>query len=182
MSWIVTYTGKKFYPSGGPQANQIDIIDIAHALSHMPRFAGHTEKLYSVAQHSVVVSAVLERMEQPPIVQFEGLLHDASEAYMMDLPMPIKRLPELEAYRRLESDLIDRIYHHFNIRQAHDQLVKTADIVALATEARDLMGNPQDWPSLEGVVPIPARIVPLLPSEAKIIFLERYLELTEKMK
>lgn len=180
MSWIVTYTGKRFDPT--LPNNEIDIIDIAHALSHMPRFAGHTEKLYSVAQHSVVVSAILERMEQSPIIQLEGLLHDASEAYMMDLPMPIKRLPELAAYRRLESDLIDRIYHRFNIREANDRMIKTADIVALATEARDLMGNPKDWPSLEGIVPLPARIAPLPSIEAKNLFLERYLELTEKIR
>lgn len=180
MSWILTYTGKKFDPT--LPNNEIDIVDIAHALSHMPRFAGHTERLYSVAQHSVVVSAILERMEQPPIVQLEGLLHDATEAYMMDLPMPIKRLPELEAYRRLESELADRIYHRFDIRQSHDQLVKTADIVALATEARDLMGNPKDWPVLEGIAPLPTRLTALLPGEAKIVFLERYLELTEKLR
>lgn len=180
MSWILTYTGKKFDPT--LPNNQIDIVDIAHALSHMPRFAGHTEKLYSVAQHSVVVSAILERMEQPPIIQLEGLLHDATEAYMMDLPMPIKRLPELAAYRQLEGELADRIYHRFNILHANDRLIKTADIVALATEARDLMGNPKDWPVLEGIVPLPARLEALPSIEAKNIFLERYLELTEKLK
>lgn len=180
MSWILTYTGKRFDPT--LPNNQIDIVDIAHALSHMPRFAGHTERLYSVAQHSIIVSTIVQKMGHSPIVQLEGLLHDATEAYMMDLPMPIKRLPELAAYRDLEGQLAERIYAHFEIRQTHDAVIKAADIISLATEARDLMGDPQDWPSIQGIDPLSTRLTVMTSGDAKSLFLERYLELKEKLR
>ncbi|MFG0247924.1 MAG: phosphohydrolase, partial [Phycisphaeraceae bacterium JB051] len=80
MSWIQTYTGKAFYPLR-EDPGIIDIRDIAHALSLQCRFNGHCSDFYSVAQHSVHVSEVV-----PQAFALWGLLHDAAEAYMSDLP------------------------------------------------------------------------------------------------
>ena len=82
--WIQTYTGKKFFPMN-PKTEDLDIIDIAHALSMKCRFVGHTKQFYSVAQHSVIVSW---NCSNPHL----GLLHDAAEAYLPDVPAPIKDL------------------------------------------------------------------------------------------
>lgn len=183
MSWTQTYTGRKFDPERVDEKN-INIIDIAHALSNLCRFAGHTDRFYSVAQHSVLVSGILEEQGLSPECCFAGLLHDATEAYLIDLPQPIKRLPQMEGYCAMEEVLAGVIASRFGF--AHSIMsgvqVKRADLIALATEARDLVGDPQDWQTLKGVTPVPARIKPLLPNEAKVLFLERFLELKEMME
>lgn len=179
MSWLLTYTGKRFTP-GKPQFWDFSIRDIAHALSNMPRFAGHTKKLYSVAQHSVIVSQIMRDGGLCVEAQLEGLLHDATEAYLMDLPMPIKQLEELKPYKVIEATIDEAIMASFGIRFRRPLQVKHADIVALATEARDFMGNPTDWPSIKDVLPLPEKLFPMTPDEAKIAFLERYLELREQ--
>ena len=76
-SWLQTYTGKKFYPFD-PREEEVDILDIAHALSQLCRFGGHTKEFYSVAEHCVLVS-----MCCPSEVKLLGLLHDAAEAYQI---------------------------------------------------------------------------------------------------
>ena len=60
-----------------PSSGDIAIEDIAHALSHIARFNGHTSEFYSVAQHCVLCSRV-----NPGVMSFEKLLHDAAEAYI----------------------------------------------------------------------------------------------------
>jgi hypothetical protein len=82
--YIVTYTGRRFHFLD-PKIDEISIEDIAHALSNVCRFTGHTKRFYSVAEHSCLVSALCDN-------RLEGLLHDASEAYMSDLSSPLKML------------------------------------------------------------------------------------------
>lgn len=88
--WIRTFTGKRFYPLK-PTIEDIDILDIAHALSNQCRFSGHSKWHYSVGQHSVYVSQVVRSLGGSPTDIMWGLLHDASEAYLVDLPTPVKR-------------------------------------------------------------------------------------------
>jgi hypothetical protein len=76
----------------------IRLEDIAHALSHLCRFTGHTSRFYSVAEHSVWCS----RMVHPKFAA-HALLHDASEAYLQDIPSPLKHLPEFAFYRAAET-------------------------------------------------------------------------------
>jgi len=92
-----------------PNPEDIKIIDIAHALSNLCRYGGHSPKFYSVAQHCVLCSL------QPgtPKEQMEYLLHDASEAYLVDMPRPIKR--NLADYRRIEDSLLEVIFSYFKL-------------------------------------------------------------------
>ena len=87
MSWIQVYSGKSFSPLS-PTIEDIEIEDIAHALSLQCRYAGHCLYHYSIAQHSVLVSRYVSQENK-----LWGLLLDASEAYPMDVPMPIKQHP-----------------------------------------------------------------------------------------
>lgn len=136
--WIQTFTGRQFWPLD-PRADEVCIEDIAHALSNQCRFAGHTRIFYSVAEHSVRVSDVL-----PRDLALAGLLHDASEAYLVDLPRPVKRQPEMAAYTNAEHNIMAQIAVHFGISRQFDldPQIKHVDQVLLATEARDLMCRP----------------------------------------
>src|SRR5271165_4859950 len=97
--WIQTYTGKKFFPMD-PKPEDICIEDIAHSLSMICRFTGHSREFYSVAQHSVYVSELCSEQWM-----LHGLLHDAEEAYTNDLARPIKRLKEFEFFRRAGENI-----------------------------------------------------------------------------
>ena len=106
-----TYAGKCVHPLD-PHPDEIDIEDIAHALAHVCRFLGHTDRFYSVAQHSVLVS-----QQVPAADALWGLLHDASEAYICDLAAPIKRDPSMEAYRAAEQRLMACVCRRFGLRR-----------------------------------------------------------------
>jgi uncharacterized protein len=84
-AWIQTVTGKQFWPMDA-QPEEVDIEDIAHALSLPCRFNGHCKQFYSVAEHSIHVSRVVSNENAA-----RGLLHDAAEAYLSYIPQPVKR-------------------------------------------------------------------------------------------
>ena len=96
--WITTYTGQHFYPLD-PRPHEVNMLDIAHALSMICRFNGHTQFFYSVAEHSI--RCAYHAHEQWPDrieLQLAALLHDASEAYLCDIPRPVKlQLPDYRA-------------------------------------------------------------------------------------
>lgn len=136
MAWIQTYTGKAFDPFN-PDPAKINIEDIAHSLANQCRFNGHTRQFYSVAQHCVEVASRV-RPEQQAL----ALLHDASEAYLSDLPTPIKYKPEFEFYRKAEELLQDTIYERFKVlsfRKDVDE-VKRMDKQVLLMEVGLLLG------------------------------------------
>lgn len=141
---IQTYTGKPFNPLAGENEDcgPIELIDIAHALSYLCRFNGHTKRFYSVGEHSLYVSSLLEHHE--PAIQAWGLLHDAAEAYLGDMVRPIKqRMPEFKA---IENRLLQRIAKRFDLAWPIPNVVFDADDIMLATEFRDLMHSPPQTP------------------------------------
>jgi len=166
--FVQTFSKAKLDP-WNPDPDQIRMIDIAHALSHICRFGGHCTEFYSVAQHCVLVSEYLWEKTKDIVVSCAGLLHDASEAYMVDMPNPIKaRLPD---YIKVEENLLSVIYKKFQIAPC-TTFVKNADMVLLATEARDLMDDPQDWNL--NIKPWSVVINPVGPRQARNLFSERW--------
>lgn len=167
--WIQTYSGKQFWPID-PRPEDICMEDVAHALSLICRFSGHCRRFYSVAQHSVLVSELVE-----PEFALWGLLHDASEAYLSDIARPVK--PYLANYQELELGIEKCIAERFDLVWPMPAAVKKADSIMLATEARDLMkAPPADWNFMEP--PADFTVVPRPPEKAELMFLQRLLELT----
>lgn len=137
---IRTYTGAWINPLE-PTPETILIEDIAHALANQCRFTGHVQKYYSVAQHSCHVSGWL--FQDQPLnhnTHFEGLMHDASEAYLSDIARPVKRSTTISAfYDEAEDRLMRAIADKFDFQWPTSDAVKYADDVMLRTEQRDLM-------------------------------------------
>jgi uncharacterized protein len=173
MSWILTASGRHVNLLR-PEPEQIDIRDIATALSRECRFSGQTRLHYSVAQHSVVVSRYCVGYE------LEGLMHDAPEAYLRDIPEPLKEL--LGRYVEIESNIYQAIRARYGMPMEIPLLqVRKIDLRVLAAERRDLM--PQDdrpWPCLAGVRPVESRIHPWSIEESRTAFLEKFFDLLQQ--
>ena len=133
--FIGTFSGLRFWPLL-PNPADILIADIAHALAHQCRFGGHASKFYSVAEHSVHVSQLCL-----PEHALGGLLHDASEAYLVDLPRPLKQLPEFVPYREAERRLQRAVAVWFGLPEDQPASVTEADDTMLWIEARSLLDS-----------------------------------------
>jgi hypothetical protein len=169
--FIGTFSGLRFWPLD-PDPAKILIEDIAHALAHQCRFGGHAWKFYSVAEHSVRVSQLCL-----PEHALWGLLHDASEAYLVDLPRPLKLLPEFAAYREAERRLQRAVAERFGLPEDQPASVTEADDTMLWIEAHSLLGS-MPGEAVRDTRP-PFEITdPLLPVEAERLFLARFRELS----
>lgn len=169
-AFIQTFLGGRFYPLE-PRTQDIYLTDIAHALSQLCRFTGHSRDFYSIAEHSVRVSFACD-----PNDALWGLLHDASEAYLADISSPLKRTETFEKYRAVEAALMQRICQRYDLQPEMPESVKRADLTLLATEARDLMVQaPENWCGLPA--PLPGRIMAWAPKEAEQRFHDRFNEL-----
>lgn len=171
-SYIVLYSGNLFW-FNAPEKSLFTVEDIAHALANTCRFGGHCVEFYSVAQHSVEASYIVS-----PQHAMAALMHDAAEAFVGDMPSPLKML--LPEFKTLEKRIEAEVMRRFNINLPLPAEVKHADLRMLATERRDIMPVTSDlWSILEGVKPIARRIVRMEAKEAEEIFLARYYELYE---
>lgn len=175
-SYISTYRNRHIFPLD-PDPSDIDIQDIAHALSNNCRWTGHVKSFYSVSQHSVLVSQIVE-----PENALAGLLHDASEAYLSDIARPVKYSEPMEGYREIEARLERVINEKFGLPYPMSVDVKRADDMLLTAEGYYLFNPPQQWvldklaaAGLEK--PMIAPIVCWPPATAKAMFMKRFLEL-----
>lgn len=168
-AWIQTFTGLQFWPMDA-RPEEVDILDIAHSLSMLCRFNGHCRRFYSVAEHAVHVSHVVGGEHAG-----WGLLHDAAEAYISDMPQPIKR--ELPWFRTCEERLQAVIAQRFGLPTPMPAVVKQADMVLLATEKRALMARePAPWEDLPAPLD-PSMIHAWSPERAEQAFLARFHDL-----
>ncbi len=148
----------------------IDTRDISHALAHLCRFNGHTHEFYSVAQHSCMVADLV-----PAEHKLAALLHDATEAYIGDMVRPIKEV--MAAYQQMEHVLWLQICVRFDLGPLLPESVQHADLIALATERRDLMPpDPAIWDVLIGIEPMAETIRPWSATEARLTYHQRLMD------
>lgn len=167
---ILTSTGR-YFDFVNPTAAMIDIHDIAQGLSNICRFNGQCKKFYSVAQHSLLVSRIV-----PEEFALLGLMHDAAEAYVGDVTAPLKRL--LPDYKVIEARVHDAIFARYELPAQLPACIKEADLIALATEQRDLMPPHDDeWASIKNVKPLPFHIEPMSATVAYECFLNEFYRL-----
>lgn len=165
-----TYTGRQFWPLD-PHGDEIHVADIAHALSMLCRYGGHVKRFYSVAEHCVLMSRAVS-----PENALWALLHDATEAYMVDLPRPLKR--QFLNYQEAELHLAMAIAVRFGLPALCPAEVSDADNRILLTERTALMREPAGPWGVDHLVPLPVTIECWSPAEAELEWLIRLQELT----
>jgi len=180
--YVQTITGRNIYPAApGVNKEHISIVDIAHALSRINRFAGHTSIQYSVAQHCIFcVECAMDTYDDIELARYM-LLHDAHEAYIGDIATPFKNA--LPGVATLEAAWIHTICDRFDIdyNSVDANRAKSIDTFALYVEANALLPE-QDWADevcLEGID------LPLLgqtPNSIKLRYLELFDLLEAKRK
>ncbi len=173
FNYIRLHSGKKFYYDN-PTLDSICIEDIAHSLSQQDRYVGHTSEPFFVANHCVLVSRNL-----PEPLKFEGLMHDAAEAYLGDVNSILKQL--LPDYKIIEKRVEALVFEKFGLAYPMNKEVKNMDLRLLATELRDFMPC-DDWKELEqeGYPPLPEKIIPWGQEYCKYIFLQEFHLLNQK--
>lgn len=169
--WSQSFTGVKFYPLN-PHIEDINITDIAHALSLTCRYGGHCKFHYSVAQHSVLCASVAE-----PADRFAALMHDASEAYLSDIIRPFKhKLPE---YQEAEARMMKIIAEKYGFEYPMSSRIKEIDNRMLLTEKLQLMKTSDLWSVEKNFHPYKNVVIePMHPLEAEKIFIETFLDIT----
>lgn len=159
----------QFFDYNNPDRYNFDIEVIAHALSNLCRYGGHSRRFYSVAEHSVLVSKVV-----PSKLALCGLLHDASEAFVGDMPSPLKAM--CGSYRTIENRVQAAIAEQFKLPYPFPHDVHVADKMLYKAERQQIAPVPDNvWHT-----DIPAAdvtIIGLMPTSAKKLFLKRYEEL-----
>lgn len=211
--WIQTYCGLKFYPLD-PRVEDVRAGDVAHALGNTCRFNGHCRRFYSVAEHSCHVSAIVEDLaskrwrvgdsapssplsprwtvaKMRACVALYALLHDGSEAYLVDVPRPVKqdrtmmfyRDAEAQVQRVVEEALIPRAFQIVDTVGFRD-LISEVDNDMLHVEGAQLMAiAPEKWnlrPRVHDFA-IAGELGRLTPVEAETVFMSRYERLRSEL-
>lgn len=168
-AFIQTYTGGQFFPFD-PKPEDVDIRDIAHALAMTCRFGGHCKQFYSVAQHSVL----MYRAASTPS-KVRALMHDAAEAYIGDMPRPIKHDEKCRVFGMIESRIEQAICEHFGLPfQIVNAEVKDLDNRILIDEREQIMAPVAyegGWPDVK---PLGVTIEQWSPERARWEFLDAW--------
>lgn len=133
--WMLTFTGRRFWPRD-PRADEIDVRDIAHALSLICRYGGHVARFYSVAEHCCLLAQHFVDKFGPGELARWALIHDGAEAYIGDMIRPLK--PSMAQFQKVEGRIDKMIAARFGLRGPFPIEVKAADTAILGDEAQQL--------------------------------------------
>ena len=176
MNYITTYTGKHFDPLN-PDVSQVDIRDIAHALSLTCRGNGHVKTFFSVGQHCINCAREAELRGYPGRIILACLIHDASEAYMSDVPRPFKK--SLIEYQKTEDIILNMIYGKFldgPLSAEEKKIIKCIDNDMLYYDLKELLNEVSEGEPPQLAIRLNYEFVPFEQVE------QTYLDLYEKWK
>lgn len=153
--WIKTYTGRRVWPLDFREED-FSIVDVAHSLSMICRFNGHSQAFYSVAEHSLHVAMEVDRRCTEAGVPrlnaikrvLQALLHDAPEAYLGDTVRPLKSCPEFAFVTKTENQILDVIMKSIGLPAEIHEMVHLVDNEILSHEGEVLMNGTHGWDSL----------------------------------
>ena len=185
--WISTFSGRRYYPID-PRADEIHLIDIAHSLSNTCRYNGHSRLFYSVAEHSILLARyVLDNGIETfhhniKSLASWALLHDAQEAYLGDLPQPLKHGTDMGILFQIKEELnvktVAQRFHLLGPKTPHP--IDEFDRRILLDEKDALFVGAPLWSDLAGVKPLGVELTFMQPMEAKARFLQMAEELEIK--
>jgi hypothetical protein len=171
--WIETHSGHRL-DLGNPEESKIELVDIAHGLANTGRYAGQCSTFYSVAEHSVLVSLLLEQTGESIEIVQAGHMHDSPEAYIGDMTSPLKTLCPGYTIVEYKFELAIRSVFGQSVSFSNEK-VKRADFEMFCREKAQLL-SPWDSRPAERFGPeLEIRCLP--PNEAKVLFLNRAEEL-----
>lgn len=174
-TFIETYTGRAFWPLE-PKVEDVSIIDIAHHLSNQCRYSGATEATYCTAQHCCLLeNFVSNKMRGSPLDRLQILMHDCAEAYLVDIPRPVKQfMPE---YRKWDHRITEVVREWLGIRGVPTPSWQDEyDSRIVVDEHEQVMSNALDWGD-DARNPLGIAISPWSPKVAEQQFLMRYADL-----
>ncbi|HDR0632269.1 TPA: hypothetical protein QBZ56_002122 [Pasteurella multocida] len=181
MSFTYTYSGK-FIDYKNPNFKEINITDIAHHLSIENRFMGQTNEPYSVASHLLFCADIAQYLGYSPYMQLRVLMHDFHEAYVKDIPMPLKKIcPEFCELEVKFEKLVELRYMLPSLTIDETKQIKYVDLVALLMEKNVLLSDKSVWPPLKNIEPINCLKVPrYTPKEAEELLKIKFSELWDE--
>ena len=171
QGWIETYSGQRF-DFHDPKPEQVHLEDVAHALSLLCRYNGHTQRFYSVAEHSVHIADRIRADGYKAQVQLTGLLHDAAEYIIGDMARPIKvTMPQ---FKEAEIIIDKVVAERFGTLYPFPDIIKELDTRILCDERDQAMSQSKNMWGVDGLEPIGCRLQFWSPEKAKAKFLERF--------
>jgi len=168
--WMQTQSGRRFYPLD-PKVDEVDLLDIAHALSMLCRYNGHVDRFYSVAEHSVILADYFADRGEMELALW-ALIHDAAEAYIGDMIRPLKRSFHMVQFRIIEdrvlSVIAERVGLQFDMANGLPQEVRDADYRILFDEKAQLIRAAREpWHNETELGPLGVTVVGLRPEMAR---------------
>ena len=163
----------RYYFFNHPSVN-VTLNAVARGLANTCRFGGQCQQFYSVAEHSIYVSRLV-----PAPLALWGLMHDASEAFIGDMPKPLKEV--LPDYKALEKRIEGPILAAFGLEGAMPREVKDADMAMLSVEQVQVMANhdPWSWTIHTDDAHSRIKVAFLSPQEAYEAFVQRFVEVCD---
>ena len=180
---ISTFTGREFFPLD-PRTEDVDPVDVAHALALKCRYTGHCKIFYSVAEHCVLMSDYLLDRGTGARGALYGLVHDAAEAYLPDVASPIK--PLVPGFKDTETRVLMAICQRFGLDfpfpRDVETLVKALDVEMFLLEREAIMQHAPWWRGRgpdRGLAEV-VRVEGWAPERAELEWMRRFVTLTRQ--
>jgi hypothetical protein len=177
--WMETFRGNQFFFKK-PFDYQFSDVEISHSLSMQCRYGGHTQRFYSVAEHCCLISDWLLMRGLNPWIAYTGLHHDDAEAYIGDIPRPLKHM--LPQFKAMEETIDLAVSAYYRTIYPFPPIIKEADSRILVDERRQAMSDSDnDW-GTDGLEPLGVNLRFWSPEVAASEWFARHCQLSDELE